>query len=191
MRYLVFLLALLPPILIGVNISAQNSPAETEISAGSELAYGCRTGNFIEYCHQELFSKFERRRFGLTPLYGQASSFEFWTDSVSCRYLIMVDIAEKNWEINKQRSILLLYHKYSDDFIMEAYVEIFYRGMIKPILAKKYQIIINGKTSYQLLKSEPDYYRLYVPFKKRQDIETQALKTLAAKVSSDLFNIIN
>jgi hypothetical protein len=89
------------------------------------------------------------------------------------RYLVSVEIAERGWEVSRRQSIPLLYKKYVDEYKLEALVEIFYRGMIKPILAKKYRIRIIGKTSYQLLKNDPDYSRLYVPYSERQGIESR------------------
>jgi hypothetical protein len=153
--------------------------------------YDSQTGAFIQYCHYELFPKFEKRRYGLTPLYGQAFSFELWADSINRRYLISVDVAEQGWAINTKRSIPIIFRQYTDDYNIEAFVEIYYRGMAKPIFSKKYQVVINGKNSYQLMKNDPDWNKLYVPYKKRQIVEKQALKTLAAKVSSDLYSVIN
>ncbi len=191
MKYLIWLFAIIILAFATSIVQAQNSGHEWSAGSDPELYFGDRTDAFIRYCHQELFPRFEKRRYGLTPLFGQANSFELWADSLNRRYLVSVDIAERNWEITRQKSIPLLYKKYVDEYNLEAYVEIFYRGMVKPIMVKKYQIVINGKTSYQLLKSEPDFYKLYVPFKQRQEIENRALKTLAAQVSSDLYKLIN
>jgi hypothetical protein len=191
MKYLIWLFAIITLTFADNIVLAQSSGHEWNAGSDPELCFGDRTDLFVRYCHQELFPRFEKRRYGLTPLFGQANSFELWADSLNRRYLISVDIAEQNWEITRQKSIPLLYKKYVDEYNLEAFVEIFYRGMAKPILVKKYQIVINGKTSYQLLKSEPDYYKLYVPFKQRREIEKQALKTLAAQVSSDLYKLIN
>lgn len=191
MKYLVCLFTVISLAFAGDITQAQYSGLDGILGSDPESYFSDRTDEFIRYCHRELFPRFEKRRFGLTPLYGQANSFELWADSLNRRYLVSVDIAERNWEISRQKSIPLLYKKYVDEYNLEAYVEIFYRGMAKPILVKKYQIVINGKTSYQLLKGEPDYYKLYVPFKQRRGIEKQALKSLAAQVSSDLYNLIN
>jgi hypothetical protein len=191
MKYLACIMVALSLACAGEIVLAQNLAVEQGQYSDPELIFGVQKFDFILYCHQELFPMFEKRRFGLTPLYGQSHSFELWADSINRRYLVSVDIAEQNWEITRQKSIPLLYKKYINDYNIEAYVEVFYRGMAKPILVKKYQITLSGKTSYQLLKGEPDYYKLYVPFKQRLGIENQALRSLAAKVSSDLYNIIN
>jgi hypothetical protein len=156
-----------------------------------EAYFNCQTSEFIRYCQLDLFPKFEKRRYGITPLYGQANSFEIWADSINRRYLVSVDIAEQGWAINRKRSIPILYSQYSDDYNIDAYVEIFHNELPLPILVKKYRIVINGKNSYQVLKSEPNWNRLYVPFKIRLMIEKQALKELAARVSSDFYNLIN
>lgn len=191
MKYLIWIFAILSLVFFDSIVIAQNPSHGWNMGANPELYFNGKTGDFIRYCHQELFPRFEKRRYGLTPLYGQDNSFELWADSINRRYLVSVDVAEQYWEITQQKSIPLLYKKYVDEYNLKAFVEVFYRGMTKPILAKKYQIVINGKTSYQLLKCEPDYHKLYVPFKQRQGIEKQALKSLAAQVSSDLYKLIN
>jgi hypothetical protein len=191
MKYFACLISLFMISCFGRSILAQN--LESKVVAGQDMEsyFDHQTGEFIRYCHQELFPKLEKRRYGLTPLYGQANSFELWADSIDRRYLITVDIAEQGWAISSKKSIPIIFNQYSDDYNIEAFVEIYYHGMPKPILAKKYQVVINGKSSYQILKSDPDWNKLYVPFKRRLLIEKQALKALAAKVSSDLYSLIN
>jgi hypothetical protein len=191
MRYFACLISFIMISCFGQSTLAQNTESGVSSGQGMESYFDRQTGDFIRYCRQELFPKFEKRRYGLTPFYGQANSFELWADSVDRRYMISVDIAEQGWEISSKKSIPIIFNQYSDDYNIEAFVEIYYHGMPKPILAKKYQVVINGKSSYQILKSTPDWNKLYVPFKKRLLIEKEALKSLAAKVSSDLYSLIN
>ncbi|NLI16945.1 MAG: hypothetical protein GX409_11725 [candidate division Zixibacteria bacterium] len=191
MKYLIGLIISVYVCCACERVASQNTGAGWNMNSSPHEYYGGRTDEFIRYCSWELFPKFQERRFGLTPLFGEANSFELWADSINHRYLVSVEIAERGWEVSRRQSIPLLYKKYVDEYKLEALVEIFYRGMIKPILAKKYRIRIIGKTSYQLLKNDPDYSRLYVPYSERQGIEKQALKSLAAQVSADIFKLIN
>jgi hypothetical protein len=175
----------------GQSVFAQNPQSGFGCGQDIEAYFSNQTNEFIRYCQLELFPKFEKRRYGITPLYGQANSFEIWADSLNRRYLVSVDIAEEGWSVNRRRAIPIIFSQYSDDYNIDAYVEIFHDELPIPILAKKYLIVVNAKNSYQVFKDNPDWNRLYVPFKVRQMIQKQAIKTLAARLSSDIFNLIN
>jgi hypothetical protein len=150
-----------------------------------------QVSEFIKSCQLELFSKFEQRRFGITPINGQPYSFELWADSLNRHYLIFVEIARQGWDVSHDLSIPYIFNRYSRDFHLDACVKILQGKAAEPLMAKIYRVEINGRKNYQVIRDNPDSGGLYVPFRERLSKENQAYRILTVRLSADIYSLIN
>jgi hypothetical protein len=185
----VFVVCLTNPILLFAQYSKSNLVA-AEFSGQTANAPSDQI-TLADYCDRELFVKLNDRPYQINGLANQGQSFELWADSLSRRFMVLIDIPEEGWVTEHQLSIPLIFNRYQKNYLIEAYVKIYRKFSDKPALTKKYLIKINGRKTYQVCQNNPNDNGLVVPFKERFLKEKQAHMRLAAQLANDIYSIIN